>query len=250
MDFPDFLGVFSYFFGSFPILAHSNTNNAFPSFFSFLLTSKKITQFRSISSAQETVYHNEAYRNSDDSSPESEQNRTLKPKNAPPNRNHSLITAIINAIRDAAHTAKIKVNQRFDAIPNGDMLDSETEPCLMMENVLDEAIGSDPPSNEAMTTASADTSSEADRTDDSLHNLCEAIANRRKIEEQSWSNGSYENARLDNLLKIQQNHQQQYQQTFVDQVIAVDNLVTRLLKVLRIIQMDNDSCIQQLINEK
>lgn len=181
----------------------------------------------------------------------------MKPNgNAPPNRNHSLITAIINAIRDAAHTAKVKVNQRFDAIPNGlksepsDMLDSETEPCLMMENVLDEPIGSDPPSNEAMTTASADTSSEADRTDDSLHNLCEAIANRRKIEEQSWSNGSYENGRLDNLMKIQPNQQQQYQQTFVDQVIAVDNLVTRLLKVLRIIQMDNDSCIQQLINEK
>lgn len=39
-------------------------------------------------------------------------------------------------------------------------------------------------------------------------------------------------------------------QALVDQVIEVDNLVTKLLKVLRIIQMDNDNCIQQLIGEK
>lgn len=39
-------------------------------------------------------------------------------------------------------------------------------------------------------------------------------------------------------------------QSLVDQVIEVDNLVTKLLKVLRIIQMDNDNCIQQLITDK
>lgn len=39
-------------------------------------------------------------------------------------------------------------------------------------------------------------------------------------------------------------------QALVDQVIEVDNLVTKLLKVLRIIQMDNDNCIQQLIGDK
>lgn len=36
----------------------------------------------------------------------------------------------------------------------------------------------------------------------------------------------------------------------VDQVIEVDNLVTKLLKVLRIIQLDNDTCIQELKEEK
>lgn len=208
--------------------------------------------------SQEAVYHNEAYRNSDDSSPESEHSRALPSNgNASPNRNRSLVTAIINAIRDAAHTAKIKVNQRFDPLPNGlksepsDMLDSETEPCLIMGNVLDDAPASDPSSNEHMATASAETSSEPDRTDDSLHNLCEAIANRRKIEEQTWTNGSLDNDRRDNLLEFQrQEKQRQHQQMFVDQVIGVDNMVTRLLKVLRIIQMDNDTCIQQLINEK
>lgn len=39
-------------------------------------------------------------------------------------------------------------------------------------------------------------------------------------------------------------------QPLVDQIISVDNLVTKLLKVLRIIQMDNDNCIQQLIGNK
>lgn len=39
-------------------------------------------------------------------------------------------------------------------------------------------------------------------------------------------------------------------QPLVDQIIGVDNLVTKLLKVLRIIQMDNDQCIQHLIGDK
>lgn len=36
----------------------------------------------------------------------------------------------------------------------------------------------------------------------------------------------------------------------VDQVIDVDNLVTKLLKVLRIIQLDNDTCIRDLRDDK
>lgn len=39
-------------------------------------------------------------------------------------------------------------------------------------------------------------------------------------------------------------------QAVVDQVIEVDNLITKLLKVLRLIQLDNDNCIQQLIVDK
>lgn len=39
-------------------------------------------------------------------------------------------------------------------------------------------------------------------------------------------------------------------QAVVDQVIEVDSLITKLLKVLRLIQMDNDNCIQQLIVDK
>lgn len=38
--------------------------------------------------------------------------------------------------------------------------------------------------------------------------------------------------------------------SLVDQVIDVDNLVTKLLKVLRIIQLENDTCIQELKEDK
>lgn len=38
--------------------------------------------------------------------------------------------------------------------------------------------------------------------------------------------------------------------SLIDQVIDVDNLVTKLLKVLRIIQLDNDTCIQDLKEER
>lgn len=39
-------------------------------------------------------------------------------------------------------------------------------------------------------------------------------------------------------------------QAVVDQVIELDSLITKLLKVLRLIQLDNDNCIQQLIVDK
>lgn len=38
--------------------------------------------------------------------------------------------------------------------------------------------------------------------------------------------------------------------TLVDQVIDVDNMVTKLLKVLRIIQIENDSYVDELNDER
>ena len=39
-------------------------------------------------------------------------------------------------------------------------------------------------------------------------------------------------------------------QAVLDQIIEVDVLITKLLNVLRLVQMDNDNCIQQLIVDK
>lgn len=98
-----------------------------------------------------------------------------------------------------------------------------------------------------------------DKQEDSLHNLCEAIANRQKIEQQTtlmMMNQSMHSERdgvahdRDTLMTMSNCDQEFPIDILVDHVIDVDNLVTKLLKVLRIIQMDNDSCIQQLINEK
>lgn len=38
--------------------------------------------------------------------------------------------------------------------------------------------------------------------------------------------------------------------SLVDQVIDVDNLVTRLLKVIRIIQLENDECMRELQDQR
>lgn len=143
------------------------------------------------------------------------------------------------------------------------MLDSETEPCLMMENVLEDVPMPDSHTHNLISSSmiasvhSLDGGG-GDNQEDSLHNLCEAIANRQKIEQQttlmmmnqsmhSERDGSHDR---DTLMSVSHCDQEFPVEILVDHVIDVDNLVTKLLKVLRIIQMDNDNCIQQLINEK
>lgn len=210
---------------------------------------------------QDVIFHNEVYSNSVESSPE---NGTISPP-----RNHSFIAAIINAIKSAATTAKDKVNQTMAksshsmSHENGgdisEMLDSETEPCLMMENVLEDV--SMPDSHTQNLISSSMIASMQSMTDtnnhqeDSLHNLCEAIANRQKIEQQTtlmMMNQSTHSEREanDHESNLSSSEHDSIVQSLVDHVINVDNLVTKLLKALRIIQMDNDNCIQQLINEK
>lgn len=151
-----------------------------------------------------------------------------------------------------------------------EMLDSETEPCLMMENVLEDVSMPDSHTHNMISSSmiasihSLDDGGivdgdNGDKQEDSLHNLCEAIANRQKIEQQTtlmMMNQSMHSERGGgahdrNPLMAMSNCQQEFPiEILVDHVIDVDNLVTKLLKVLRIIQMDNDNCIQQLINEK
>lgn len=152
------------------------------------------------------------------------------------------------------------------------MLDSETEPCLMMENVL-EAPSDSHSQNQASSQImlsqieipsdlmKSDTQNDED---DSLNNLSLAIANRQQIELQTGAMSCR------TALRQQSNHNSTSDdvsghesiaevasiadfctaQSLVDQVIEVDNLVTKLLKVLRITQLDNDNCIQELVTEK
>lgn len=233
---------------------------------------------------QDEIYHNEAYANSDESSPDSERKSIINGSNSP-QRNHSFIAAVINAIRSAATTAKDKVNQKKvnkSRAVNGEngvasisgdgiseMLDSETEPCLMMENVLEDVSMPDSHTHNLISSSMIASihaldddggggGGDGDNQEDSLHNLCEAIANRQKIEQQTtlmMMNQSMHSERdgahdRDTLMSISNCEQEFPVEILVDHVIDVDNLVTKLLKVLRIIQMDNDNCIQQLINEK
>lgn len=167
-----------------------------------------------------------------------------------PRRNHSFVAAVINAIKNAASSAKDKVSHS-DGI---EMLDSETEPCLMMENVLEDVSMPDSHTQNLISSCVLSSShSLDDNHEDSLSSLCEAIANRQKIEEQTtlmMMNQSIQNNSSNDLLNSSSTFQIEQVQLLVDHVINVDNLVTKLLKILRIIQIDNDNCMQQLIAEK
>ncbi|XP_031622920.1 uncharacterized protein LOC116340515 [Contarinia nasturtii] len=212
---------------------------------------------------EDIVYHNEAYANSEESTPDSDNNPTYNGTTSP-QRNNSFITAVINAIKNAASSAKDKVNHKVEKLHSIEttdgleMLDSETEPCLMMENVLEDVSMPDSHTQNLISSCVLPSShSLDDNRGDSLNSLCEAIANRQKIEEQttlmmmnqsihSEANTSGKESMINSSI-----YEQEYPvQILVDNVINVDNLVTKLLKILRIIQIENDNCIQQLISEK
>lgn len=203
-----------------------------------------------------------------------------------PQQNQSFIAAVLNAIKEAATTAKHSVHNKSigedvktfgDVLESDstDMLDSETEPCLlMMENVLEDVSMPDSHShnmvsstNSLLMVPTASSNESMNKDEELLHNLCEAIANRKKIEQQAnimmkqqqrciecidqiISDDAINDEResIADIPSISENCM--VQNLIIDNVINVDNLVTKLLKVLRLIQIKNDNCVQQLISEK
>lgn len=87
------------------------------------------------------------------------------------------------------------------------------------------------------------TSTQQDKTpsrlchSDSLQNLSAAILARQQVEQNERTMSP------DCGIPIEVN-------SLVDQVIDVDNLVTKLLKVLRIVQIENDACVDQLHDQR
>lgn len=233
---------------------------------------------------QDVVYHNEAYTQSGSSGEGSPDYEFISTKDdggsLSPQRGHSFIAAVISAIKSAASSAKHTVSKKETpaaaTATNGDesdtneMLDSETEPCLMMENVLEDVPVPDSHSHNLVSTSTIILSqieipSEmAYSQNDSLYNLSQAIENRQQIELQSSLMATRSGLIRENSEQSTSDDLSAHEslgempsitdfcsaQSLVDQVIDVDNLVTKLLKVLRIIQMDNDNCIQKLITDK
>ncbi|KAH8239431.1 hypothetical protein KR032_004241 [Drosophila birchii] len=226
-----------------------------------------------------------------------------------PQRNQSFIAAVIGAIRQATTHSGKRLSLRQAGKRNGvgggsaqitstagatglepqgngddsdstEMLDSETEPCLlMMDNVLEDVVHHDSHSHNMVSSCTGMISQIELPTelmsshhnningcggDDSLQQLSQAITNRQQMElhmhkmsamplnprdqcnteELSCHDSLAELAELPSLMEYST------AQAVVDQVIEVDTLVTKLLKVLRLVQLDNDNCIQQLIVDK
>lgn len=145
-----------------------------------------------------------------------------------------LIKALVKAIDNATTTNSNQSEQsnqvfRNDGLKLSEMLDSETEPQLMMiENGLDVALGDE-------------------STTDSLHNLCEAITNRQKIEEMVNHNNHQESNGTGDDNKTMN---EQLNSNLIENVVQVDRLLTKLLKILQIIQTENVNHIQQAVEEK
>lgn len=106
------------------------------------------------------------------------------------------------------------------------MLDSETEPQLMMiENSLGDTLGDE-------------------NKTDSLHNLCEAITNRRKIEEMMNYNNHQERSTGTGDCETIMNS------NVLENVAQVDRSITNLLRIFQYIQTENVNRIQQFVEEK
>lgn len=150
---------------------------------------------------------------------------------ATPDRHQKLIEALVKAIDNATTTKSIIFEQsnqvfRNDALKLSEMLDSETEPQLMIiENGLKDPL-------------------DGANTTDSLHNLCEAISNRRKIEEMMNHNNHQESAG-NGANETMTEYSNTPNPNVIENVIQVDRLITKLLKVLQIIQTENVNHIQQ-----
>lgn len=239
---------------------------------------------------EDVVYHNEAYSRSNssaESSPISSRQHSLKDCTPSPKRN-SFVSAVIGAIRNAAthpfvlrpackksgDPSKQQIFQELSMESSADLLDFETEPCLMMESVLEDVALPDTYTRNMVSSSdslrralsvpesiiSDDTVTQLSRTNDecsSLNNLSQAILNRRRAEENEAEEEDDDDCESVSESEATGGHDVAVPTVdyctavnLVDQVIDVDNFVTKLLKVLRIIQLDNDTCIRELRDEK
>lgn len=127
--------------------------------------------------------------------------------------------------------------------------DADTEPCLNFDQGLEENSSSLSNCTDYGSCSSRLDTKKEDKGDDvldyqnglnrsdSLQNLSDAILNRQMVEKNEKSDS------LDEIIPIEVN-------SLVDQIIDVDNLVTKLLKVIRIVQAESDRCLEEIQEER
>lgn len=226
-------------------------------------------------SFQDVVFFNDAYSNSSSGNGSPEYETATNSSNKSPQRGQSFLSALINAIRNATSSKPSEDKKESLDDDSTEMLDSETEPCLIMDNVLEDVRMPDSHSQNLVSTSQImisqiEAPSEMLKSlptgdDGSLDNLSQAIANRQQIElhtgamatrsalrqQQSERNSTSDDiSGQESVGDVPSIGEFCTAQSLVDQVIEVDNSVTKLLKVLRLVQMDNDNCIQELVTDK
>ncbi|RZF34358.1 hypothetical protein LSTR_LSTR008897 [Laodelphax striatellus] len=174
---------------------------------------------------EDVVYHNEVYSDSGSSAETSPQHQAPSSLEAASSR---FMTAVMNAIRSATSSRRSQTENLSDSEP---MLSAEPEPSMFADR---DVTGSSSPEKRLSLASIEDVDEPLPTEDDaaaatlngsrSLQSLTDAIISRREAEQ---SEGSGEGSGGPGVAPVH---------SLVDQVIDVDNLVTRLLKVLRIVQ--------------
>ncbi|XP_066261009.1 putative leucine-rich repeat-containing protein DDB_G0290503 [Euwallacea similis] len=193
----------------------------------------------------DVIFHNEVYNNG--SSVESTPEKSMQfgdQKLSPNGKGSSFVSAVINAIKNA--TSGRDSNRRKDSLcdrsSSNEMLDSETEPCLMMEHVLEDVVIPDGYSHNMISSGHGSMLSSRLTHSESLKDVSNYYFNRQYSEPTSL-NTSF-TSDIFSLSEIFPPI------SLVDQVIEVDNVTTRLLKVIRIIQIENEDCMSELQDQR
>ncbi|XP_060529485.1 centromere-associated protein E [Cylas formicarius] len=200
---------------------------------------------------EDVIYHNEAYNNSGSSLESTPEKARLfiEQKNSPNGKGSSFVSAVINAIRNAAIGRDVRrENTCTDKSTSNEMLDLETEPCLMMEHVLEDVVVPDGHSHNMISSGHGSMLSSRISNSESLRDVSQAIFNRQYSEPNSLSySGSLNTSFTSDVHSLSEKFPSF---PLVDQVIEVDNVITRLLKVIRIIQLENDDCMNELQDQR
>ena len=125
---------------------------------------------------------------------------------------------------------------------SSELLDSETEPCLMMEHVLEDVTIPDGHSHNMISSGHSILSGSCLRHSESMNNSIHRHASEHTST--FFTDGLNDSFASDSSSDLYGNV------SLVDQVIDVDNLITRLLKVIRIIQLENDEVMNELQEER
>ncbi|KAH1017014.1 interaptin isoform X1 [Dendroctonus ponderosae] len=192
----------------------------------------------------DVIYHNEAYNTSSsvESTPEKSK-LFIDQKPSPSGKGSSFVSAVINAIKNAASGRDIsRKNSLCDRSSSNEMLDSETEPCLMMEHVLEDVVVPDGHSHNMISSGHGSMLSSRLTHSESLKDVSNIYFSRQHSEPTSLTTSFTSD--IFSLSEIFPPI------SLVDQVIEVDNVITRLLKVIRIIQIENEDCMSELQDQR
>ncbi|CAG9815373.1 unnamed protein product [Phaedon cochleariae] len=204
---------------------------------------------------EDVIFHNEAYKNSS-SSPEStpEKSKKMFISSSPsPQKGSSFVSAVINAIKSAAQSPFAlrdlsKDNLYTDHSSSNEMLDSETEPCLMMEHVLEDVVIPDGHSHNLVSSGHGSALS-SQLTHSSI--LKDGLTHSSSLKDLSRHMSEPLGLSLSLYGSLTASYPSDFTSvSLVDQVIEVDNLITRLLKVIRIIQLENEDCMGEVQEER